>query len=250
MRDLAEIQRRFHAIATGATPLDDATELIRGEHTRISIYRRMYRDRLIEAIAGDFPKLVELLGHRWLPVIDGYLRECAPADPDIHHAGSRLPAFLATTGERWAHDLAKLEWARAEVFVGPDALPLTRAHLSALAPADFPNVRLQTVPASAFLDLGSNADELWSAVEERLRRPAPGPATRSVLIWRRGAMEVVHRTLDFDEAHCARFLATGATFSEVCECLAYATDPAARAIELLLRWVDAEMLDAAAMGCR
>ena len=249
MRDLADIQRRFHAIATDATPLDDAAELIRGEHTRISIYRRMYRDRLIEAIAGDYPKLVELLGHRSRTVIGAYLRECPPADPDIHHAGRRLPAFLAQTGERWEQDLAKLEWARAEVFFGPDALPLTRGHLSALAPADFPNVRLRIVPASAFLELGSNADDLWSAVEDKLGPPPPEPATRSVVVWRRGAMAVVHRTLDVDEAHCARLLATGATFSDICESLANATDPAPRAIELLLRWVDAEMLDAAATGC-
>jgi hypothetical protein len=63
-----------------------------------------------------------------------------------------------------------------------------------------------------------------------------------VLVWRRD-LTVIHRTLEADEAALASAVAAGVTFAEACEVVARFTDePAARAIELLLRWLEAEAL--------
>jgi hypothetical protein len=245
MRDLAELQRRFYAIATGAAPLDDAADLIAGEHARVDVYRRMYRDRLVDAIADDYPKLVALHGDRWAAITTEYLRDCPPGDPDIHQAGRRFADFFVTRGLAWEADLARLEWARAEVFFGGDATPLARDQLAALDPAEFPSVPLHMIPASTLVEIQSNADDLWSAIEDGTEPPPPAAAARAVVVWRRGVVTVVHRTVDHDEAPCLRLLSNGTRFSEICESLAGAPDPAARAIELLLRWIDAELLDAA-----
>lgn len=246
MRELAELQRRFHAVATGTVPLDEAADLIAGDHARLGVYRRMYRDRLVDAIAADYPKLVTLLGPRWPELAERYLRVCAPAHPDIREAGRRLAEFLATTGGTWDADLARLEWARSDVFFGGDSIPLGRDRLAALDPAQFPSLRLRLVPAHAVVVLASNADDVWSAIEDGVEPPPPCPASRSVLVWRRDATTVVHRTLDEDEGTCVELLARGTAFSAICDALAATRDPAERAIELLLRWIDAELLDAAA----
>lgn len=246
MRELAKLQQQFHAIATGLAPLQEAAELIVGDHARLDIYRRMYRDRLVDALAEDYPKLATLLGPRWSELARAYLRACPPAHPDIREAGRELTEFLAVTGQTWEVDLARLEWARSDVFFGPDSIPLVRDHLATLDPTEFPGVRLPVVPAHALIVITSNADELWSAIEDDTHPPPPAPASRSVVVWRRGAMAVVHRTLDADEAPCLELLARGATFSAVCDALADAPDPPARAIDLVLRWIDAELLDGTA----
>lgn len=246
MRELAAIQRRFHAVATGLAPFEEAADLIAGDHARLGMYRRMYRDRLVDAIAADYPKLAALLGSRWPELAETYLGACPPAHPDIRDAGRRLAEFLAVAGRTWDADLARLEWARADVFFGVDAIPLGRDRLAALDPGEFPSLRLRLVPAHASVVLASNADDVWSALEDGNEPPPQAPASRSVLVWRRGPTTVVHRTLDEDEATCVDLLARGGAFSALCEALVATRDPAARAIELLLRWTDAELLDAAA----
>ncbi|MGE0551035.1 MAG: putative DNA-binding domain-containing protein [Kofleriaceae bacterium] len=245
MADLGDLQRRFYAIATGAAPAADATELLAGDPARIEIYRSMYRDRLIDAIAADYPKLVSVLGEVWPEVATAYLRACPPAHPDIREAGRRLGEYLANDGRRYEAELARLEWARADVFYGPDATPLARERLAALDPAEFPTVRLVMVPAHAIVTLASNADARWSAIEDGQPPPPPAAGARTVVVWRRGTVTVVHRTVDVDEAACIAMLAAGTRFAEICEALAGAADPAARAIELLIRWIDAELLSGA-----
>lgn len=242
MRELAEIQRRFYAIVTGATPIESAGSLFESGHARIEIYRRMYRDRLVDTLADDYPKLAALLGPSWLPLVDEYLHACPPAHPDIRQAGCRLADYLAWRGMTWKADLARLEWARSDVFFAADAVPLTRDDLTAVDPVEFPGLRFAAVPAHELVAIATNADDVWSAIEDGAEAPAPSSAARTVMVWRRGATTVVHRTLDADEAVCLARVAGGARFEDVCDVLAGAPDPAARAIELLLSWLDAELL--------
>jgi hypothetical protein len=67
-----------------------------------------------------------------------------------------------------------------------------------------------------------------------------GAASRVVLAWRRDLV-VIHRTLDADEARIVPMMITGTTFGAVCELLDEET-AAERAIELLVRWLDAQIL--------
>jgi hypothetical protein len=54
----------------------------------------------------------------------------------------------------------------------------------------------------------------------------------------------VHRTLEPDEARVLAHVAKGATFATACNELTGVADPVPRAIELLLRWIDAGILAA------
>ena len=131
MHDLAELQRRFHALATGESPLEDCPALITSAHARMGVYRRMYRDRLIDVLAGDYPKLGAQLGSAWPELAASYLRACPPAHPDIREAGRRLGDFLDRAGRTWEVDLARLVPGRGE-----GEPPTARAHVQAATRVD------------------------------------------------------------------------------------------------------------------
>lgn len=213
---LAALQQQFHdAVLAGNVP----------------IYSNAYYARIHGVLADDYPKLAALLGDdAFRALVVPYLRVHPTTHPSLREAGVHLPGFLA---EPIYRDLARLERARVEAFDGPDATPLARDDLAALAPEAFPSLPLRLVPTAQLVTLATNADEVWDALEAGAAAPARVTSPRTVLVWRR-EITVVHRTLDADEATA---LARGGTFGHVCEALAVE-----RALELLLRWLDAGLI--------
>jgi hypothetical protein len=234
--------RRFHAVTVGEASLDDAEGLVVGDAaTRMGVYRHAYFARIAGVLAKDYPKLRTLVGEAafdaWVPP---YLRAHPPHDFSLREVGAHLAAFVAEPLHR---DLARLERARVEAFDGPDGAVLTRDAVAALPPEEFPSLRLRLVPTAILVELTTNADDVWDAIEQARDVPALATTERAVAVWRRD-LAVVHRTLEPDEAGALRDVASGATFTRVCDRLAGAADPGARAVELLLRWIDAELLSA------
>ena len=244
---LADQLARFHAIVTGAAPLASSAGLVEGTRVdageRMHVYVHAYTARIAGVLGQDYPKLAALISLGDL--VDPYLRAHRPHHFSLREVGAEVARYLAERGDPpQLVDLAKLERARVEVFDGGlDAPPLRRADLEALGPEAFPTLPLRLVPAAQIVELATNADGIWDALESGREPPAPRAVARTVLVWRRD-VTVVHRTLDDDEARVVRMLATGSTFAYACEELADVPDPAARAIELLLRWLDAEILAA------
>jgi hypothetical protein len=242
--DLAALQRRFHALVVTGGAADD---LLAGDAAgHAAIYRHMYRARLHGVLATDLPTLRCALGaERFAAIADAYLAACPPRSFTLRDLADRMAGFLDghAGAPRWAADLARLEWARADVFDAADAAPLGRDDV--FAAADLARLVLRLVPASRVVALGWDVDRLWSDVADRGAGPDPIPSPRAVLVWRRG-VRVVHRTLDADEAGPLGAMTGGATFAAICERLADhgAETAAARAAELLVRWVDAEVLAA------
>lgn len=241
--------RWLHAAITGPAPTPEPEAAAWLERhgaadasARLHVYRHAYVARLADVLVADYPKLAAV--HPGLRALTrDYLRAFPPAHPSVREVGAHLARFLADRGEP-AHlgELAALERARVEAFDGgADVAPLDREAVAALAPEDFPALPLRFVPSHRLVALTTRADELWDALERQSPPPAPGAATRTVLVWRRG-VTVVHRTLDDDEAALAPSLATGTTFGEICERLAAGPAPAERALALLLRWLDAAVL--------
>lgn len=247
MTRLADTLRALHAAITGAAPVESASGLVVDggvpARDRLGVYAYAYTARIADVLVHDHPKLDALVGslRPWVPA---YLRAHPPAHPSLREVGASLARWLAAQGEP-AHvvDLAALERARLEAFDGgADVTPLVRDDVAALAPEDFPGLRLRLVPSARVVTMTSNADELWDALEDE--RPAPAPAAapgRAVVVWRRD-VTVVHRTLEADEARVVPRLVDGLTFAAACEALADHPAPEARAVELLLRWLDAAML--------
>jgi len=237
---------RFHAAVTGTAPLESARSLVEDGSvdalTRLHVYAHAYTARIANVLVADYPKLDVVLGSLRGLVAD-YLRAHPPGHPSLREVGRHVARFLADRDEpAHAVDLARLERARVEVFDGPDATPLGRADLAALDVETFPSLPLRLVPSSRVIELATTADELWDALEagtSPLPEAVAGP--RSVLVWRR-EITVIHRTLDADEAPLVRGLVAGTTFARACDLLADHPAPAERALELLLRWLDAAIL--------
>lgn len=240
MSDLAQLQRQFYDRVVDGAPVDDL--IASGD---IDVYAGMYSSRLVDAIAEDVPKLRVALGQeRFAEVIAEYLRAHPPRSFTLREASASLAAFLRGRANvpAWAADLAALERARVEVFDGPDAAPLAQSDVAALGDA-LPDLRLSWVPSSVVVPLAWTVDDLWSAVEDAQTVPEPAAEARVVLVWRR-ELSVLHRTLDADEARLAPQIAAGTSFAAACEVLGeiHGAEASQRAVELLLRWLQAAVL--------
>lgn len=248
MADLATLQRRFYALVTsGATVVEPG--FVTGP-PRLGVYAEMYVARLHDTLAEDYPKLQTLLGDEaFHALVVDYLATTPPRSFTLRDAGDALAAYARARPDLppWVAELAVLERARVEVFDGADARALTRSDLAGVAPEAFPELRLAWVPASVVLSLACRVDELWDELEAGAGCPAPPRAAPCrVLVWRRGP-HILHRTLDDDEAALADLVTACGTFAELAARLVElgVVEPEQRAIELLVRWLDAEVLAAA-----
>ncbi|MFX5960847.1 hypothetical protein ABTE72_18965, partial [Acinetobacter baumannii] len=75
-----------------------------------------------------------------------------------------VPASFA---EHFPHDaevaeLARLELALSNAFIAPDAAVLSIVELPSI---DWDEVQLSLLPSTSFLDLSTNAAEIWSALD-------------------------------------------------------------------------------------
>ncbi len=244
---LAEIQAAFHALATRAEdPPSNAEELLVGTPDlpaaeRIGIYADMYLWRLADALREDYPELAALLGdERFLALAEAYAREHPSDRPDLGQFGRHLPAFLRRfpAPERAdLADLAALEWARAEVFLGAPATPVARDSLAALGPDTFLDTRLELIPALRVLALGHDAATLWRRLEDGNPADAPIADPTAVVVWRAG-LEVFHGRIGLDEARALEAALTGEPLASVCAAFGRREDPAAAAFAALVSWFD------------
>jgi hypothetical protein len=105
---------------------------------------------------------------------------------------------------------------------------------------------LRLVPAHALVQLTTTADELWYALDEaaashrRARVPKPQCLDwpRTVLVWRRHG-EIHLRTVDPDEAAALSATVYGTRLCELAEVSSHA-----RALDLVVRWIDDGVLTA------
>lgn len=237
MPDLALLQRQFYDRVVAGEP---AAGLIgTGD---VDVYARMYRSRLYDALAGDYPKLRTALGdERFGAAVAAFFAAHPPRSFTLRDAGLDLPGFLRgdPSAPPWAADLAALERARVEVFDGPDAAPLVHDEVAALGD-QLPALVLSWVPSSVIVPLAWTVDDLWSAIEDGAPPGEPSEVARTVLVWRRD-VAVLHRTLDPDEARLAAPIARGAVFADLCETLGelHGDAASARVVELLVRWLSA-----------
>src|SRR5581483_1595896 len=165
---------------------------------RLAIYAQAYFWRIREALRADYPRTAALLGDTGFDaLVRAYLARHPSTHPSLREVGRRLPEFLATGWEAPAPpflvDLARLEWARVEVFDAPDASPLTAAALRAVPADAWPDLRLAPVPACEVVRAAWPVHALWAGADE----VAPAPTV--LRVWRQG-WAVYHAPMDATEA--------------------------------------------------
>jgi hypothetical protein len=237
--NLAEAQELFWELLQGRErPLDafvGSADLPAEE--RVAIYARMFLHRQIDALREMFPKVVAALGDEaFFEVAARYVRQNPSEHPDLGQLGRKLAAFLDRPDLR---DLARLEWARGEVFEAPPAESLTPEEFASLAqdPVEFMHYGVRLIPALRLLELDHDVAPLW----DETAASAEQRPTRWV-VWRSG-FDVFHVAVDPDESRAVRLALAGAPLADVCAAL----DDPQRATEALQSWL-AEGWIAAANG--
>ena len=274
-------------VGRGALESADLSFLVRGDErldptARLDIYAGMYFFRLRDCLADDFPHLTALLGGaRFHNLVTDYLLVHPPSHPSLRWLGARLPGFLAghalAAEFPCAADLARLEWARLDVFDEDDAPVLTRATWMATEVERFESQPLVPVPAFRLLALEYGVAPLWRALEDRRAGAEPGgvhsaavteeggaachlevppaavamPGRRPspIRVWRRD-LAVYHRGIAPDEAACLGAMARGgATLPQLCETVlaagaASAAEATQRMAALVELWLEDGLLRA------
>ncbi len=196
--NLAETQARFWRALYG-DPID--ASFVEGPD-RLHVYASMFLFRQVDALRADFPQVAERLGDgRFFEVVRAYVREHPSEHPDLGQLGRHFPAFLAKSNPD-AHgvvDLARLEWARSEVFLEAEATPIGTEEFAR-------TLRIHLVPALRLV--GRTA------------------------VWRKG-FEVQETGLAAEEARALELALEGASFEEICGAFG---DPAL-AFEGLQSWI-------------
>jgi len=248
---------------------------------RLDIYANMYFYRLLDCLAEDFPKVLAALGPaRFHNLITDYLLRHPSEHPSLRHLGRRLPEFLAAhplaAEFPWAPDLARLDWARADLFDAPDAAPLSRDALAGLPQDRAGEARFTLVPAFALLRFDREIVRYWRRLEEsgagagddraehgratgnaaREKTEADDAAARgpgggdrhappkrrrtAARVWRRDFV-VYHRGIDEDEALCLDLVRAGQSIARICQGLAAGrsvTQATERAGRMIQGWLD------------
>lgn len=260
MLSLRELQVRFfHAVAgepgkdDGFDPLLVQAVRVHGalsREERIGIYARMYFARLLDALHEDFPRVAAYLGwERFQALVRAYLTAHPSTHPSVRNIGRCFADFLAVQAEIQAElpflpDLARLEWARLEVFDAPDAEPLQLAQLQRIPPEDWPALRFQVIPACLVLHSAWPVHEIWSTGEGEWRPEQIQPRETVVRIWRQ-EFTVYHASMDPFEHRAFAYVQEGEPFAALCAALAPSCPPEAVVQEVssvLLRWIEDGLL--------
>jgi hypothetical protein len=261
------IQGALLALITGhGSPLiaPDLDALIVGDHRasgleRLEVYRHMYRARIAEALESQFPRLARSLGTEGFAAMAGaYISDEPSRHPSLRFVGERLPGWLELRRSEtpMLGALARLEWARTDVFDQADESVLTLEAIRAWPADSFGELPLTLVRAHRLLTLPAGTGDLWDALgaEAAPGGLAPGglapggpaagglaiaDAVESVVVWRQETA-VYHRVVDATERLALERAAAGTCFGAICEALLAEEGEAAataRAFNLLLTWL-------------
>jgi hypothetical protein len=256
--DLSELQTLFwrllaapEGVRVGAATLrregtlasEDLSFLVAGDERlgpieRLDVYADMYFYRLRDCLAEDFAKLAARIdAAHWHNLVTDYLLAHAPTHYSLRELGRALPGFLETheLGRQFPAlvDLARLEWARVDVFDETDAALLSRESLLEQGAAAPGTAAFALVPSARLLRLDASVLPLWKHLHEGHTGEGTALAqtrgeTGGVLVWRKG-FAVFHRSLPSDEESCLRALAAGdTTLAQLGELLLGAQPPHAR----------------------
>lgn len=229
---------------------------------RIHVYQHMYHARLVEALETQFPRISRWLGAEvFAEVVAAYVADEPSRHPSLRFIGRRFPDWLAARVPAEARhpalaDLARLEWAREDVFDAADEATLSLDEVRGWPPERFGEIPLRLVAAHRMVRLERPVAALWDAIGPPERAPGTGvldeaaaaaataPDGESMLVWRQG-IAVFHRAVDAAETSALDRVAEGTTFGAICEMLCHdrpEQEAVAQAFTWLSTWTTDELL--------
>ncbi len=219
MIGLPELQQRFVAGLLGDQPdaLDAwvvSDRLSAAE--RLGIYRNNIYVGLVGALRDCFPVVCQLVGEDcFQQAARGYIRAHPSRCGYLQRFGAEFPAWLADLESMRALaylvDVARLEWARQEVYHATDAVPFDQAALADVAPADYGRLCFRIAPAVRWVQSRWPVHRVW----ELHQRPDQGDWTvaldaggQQVLVVRQG-LRLHQQALELPALQLLELLAEG-----------------------------------------
>lgn len=214
--NLAAIQQDFRAWLVSGTE-EAAARFAPEARAGLSVYQNNYRASLMACLAESFPRTRMWIGEQTFRSVAATLIDARPPDSwSLDHYAAHFPAALAEALPHApeAGELAMLEQALTDAFVGPDAPALRPDQLSEI---DWDTAILQLVPTARLLRHTTNAASIWSALTDE-RAPPPAallPEPRMLLIWRTEHISCF-RALENWETESTQRAIHGISFADLC----------------------------------
>jgi hypothetical protein len=144
---------------------------------RVHVYAHMYRTRIAEALESQFPRLARLLGAvAFAELALAYVADHPSRNPSLRFIGNELPDWLERKhGSIGLSDLARVEWARSDVFDVVDEPTLTVDALRAWPLDDFMRLPVKLVAAHRMVTVDFAISAFWDQIGA-----APGGALSSL----------------------------------------------------------------------
>lgn len=222
---LAQLQNKFQDYVLR---LDDGIEQYvcsSGEASaamRLEVYAEAYRLRLVEVLATQYPILSAWIGeHEFDRLAVGYIDTHPSQNFSVRGFGHLLGDFLSEAPP-WCErpalaEIARFEWALADVFDAADGETLQHEDLASIPASEWPYLQFSFRPAIRRLDCHWNTVAIWKMVhggdappvEERLGE------IQGWLVWRE-MLEPRFRSMTRVEADVFEAALNGHSFSDLC----------------------------------
>ncbi|GAC1581930.1 MAG: DNA-binding domain-containing protein [Sphingomicrobium sp.] len=246
---LLALQRDLRAWLVG---LDDLTAGSFGPDAALGlrVYRNNYRTQLAACLEETFARTRDWIGgDAFQAAVVAHIERVPPSSWTLDAYPRDFPETLATLYPVDAEvtELAWLDWALGEAFVGPDAVPITATDLPSV---DWDRAILRFTPTLDVAELTTNATAIWSRLAAGEVPPAVEflPEPGAILVWRQGLV-AQFRAIDGHEHRALLSARAGMPFAGHCEAMVATwgeSDGIARAGGLLGRWVNDGLIVATA----
>ena len=210
------------------------------------IYQNNYRGSLVACLEEAFARTLAWIGEEAFErAAIEHICRVPPSSWTLDAYPRDFPdtlAFLHPDDPEIA-ELAGLELALAEAFVGPDAEPLTQAEA---VNVDWDQAILRFVPTLDLRDVTTNAHALWAAIGEERMPPAVErlDGRHALLVWRRDLVSRF-RLVDAREEQALALARSGLSFADLCAAVVTVegeADGVALAGQWLGRWLGEGLL--------
>lgn len=188
---------------------------------RAGIYHGAYRARLREALETVFERTWAYVGDEEFAAATARYIEAHPSTfRNLRDYGADFPGSLrqAMPADPEVAELATMDWNLHAAFDAPDRPLLDTVDLAQLDEEAWAGARLLLHPSVSMAVFEWNVLQVWHALDQAGTPPPVCRLERPVghLFWRSG-LAARFRSLDDDEFHALRDLASGTTFAAVCE---------------------------------
>lgn len=136
--------------------------------TAIEVYRNNYFGNLIDALAGAYPVVEQLVGRDFFRMMARrYIERQGSHSGNLHHYGEAMPGFIAAFEPArelvYLPDVASLEWAYHCAYFADDVSLLDVTTLTQVSPEQYEGLVLHLHPACRLVNSRYPVAAIWRA---------------------------------------------------------------------------------------